>query len=241
MESRYERQVLVPLSLCDRTARLSTEGAFALFMDIAAEHAEFLGLGGAAMAARHRFWLTVRTRVRFFRCPALLEPVTAATWPGKPEKVRCERYYTLRSGDELLADGKTEWAVMDTDTKGICTLEGLYPPELTLPDETAGGGPFVRMRDAFDEAESARCLVRSTDIDLGGHMNNAAYVRALMGTFSSEERRALDIREMEVCFRAPCYEGETLSVRRRRTGAGTEIAMFRPEGKPALLARILRG
>ena len=61
MENRYHGQWIVPLSHCDETGRLSVQGALGEFMDIAALHAEQIGVGGADMAKRGLFWLTVRT------------------------------------------------------------------------------------------------------------------------------------------------------------------------------------
>ena len=50
MENRYRGQWIVPLSHCDETGRLSVQGALGEFMDIAALHAEQIGVGGADMA-----------------------------------------------------------------------------------------------------------------------------------------------------------------------------------------------
>lgn len=68
-------------------------------------------------------------------------------------------------------------------------------------------------------------------------MNNAAYLRALLGCFSTAEVAELAIREIDLVFRAPCYEGDELELRRMRTEAGLDLAFLR-EGKPAFLARL---
>lgn len=81
--------------------------------------------------------------------------------------------------------------------------------------------------------------MRSTDIDLGGHMNNAAYVRAFAGAFSSEERKALRVHETEAAFRAPCYEGDTLRLQRRSADGALELRASLPDGKTILLARVI--
>ena len=107
MENRYRGQWIVPLSHCDETGRLSVQGALGEFMDIAALHAEQIGVGGADMAKRGLFWLTVRTRIRFYKRPAMMQTVELETWPGTVEGMRCERYYTMKSGDALLAEAKS--------------------------------------------------------------------------------------------------------------------------------------
>ena len=53
MENRYRGQWIVPLSHCDETGRLSVQGALGEFMDIAALHAEQIGVGGVLADGAH--------------------------------------------------------------------------------------------------------------------------------------------------------------------------------------------
>ena len=238
MSSTYLRKLTVLPSMCDGEGRLGVPNAFALFMDIATEHAEALGIGMKDLMPRDLFWLTVRTKLSFHRRPAITEQAEAATWPEPPERSRCNRDYVLRQGDELLIEGKTEWMVMNMRTGRLHPADAVFPQGLELPEDRVLPGPYMRLDEGFEDAEDLGAYtVRSTDIDVGGHMNNAAYVRAIAGTFSSREWRALDIREMEVAFRAPCYEGETLRVQRRHTDPGVEIKLSR-DNKTIALARI---
>ena len=68
-------------------------------------------------------------------------------------------------------------------------------------------------------------------------MNNAAYVRALLGALSTEELKTLHTGRMDVIFRSPCFEGETLSLERRKSESGLDLR-FVKDGGTALLARI---
>ena len=65
-------------------------------------------------------------------------------------------------------------------------------------------------------------------------MNNVAYVWMLLGTFPSAELHR--IREMETHYRRPCFEGETLSIRRRRTEDGWQLAAVKESGETAVSA-----
>ena len=42
-------------------------------------------------------------------------------------------------------------------------------------------------------------------------------------------------RELEIIYRSPCFEGDVLTVRRRKTEGGWELAAHLPDGKPAVL------
>ncbi|MBR0313208.1 MAG: hypothetical protein IJQ98_12535, partial [Oscillospiraceae bacterium] len=81
MENRYTQEYAVLPSVCDSSAHLGIPDTFALFMDLAAIHAEQLEFDTPRLMKQGLFWLTVRTRVRFLRRPKMAERVTLATWP----------------------------------------------------------------------------------------------------------------------------------------------------------------
>ena len=99
----WTREFLISPELCGMDGRLGVLGGLTLFQALAAEHAEQIGVGGADMAKRGLFWLTVRTRIRFYKRPAMMQTVGLETWPGPGEGMRWERYYTLKRGDALPA------------------------------------------------------------------------------------------------------------------------------------------
>ncbi|MBQ1371539.1 MAG: hypothetical protein IIY70_01280 [Oscillospiraceae bacterium] len=238
MEAQMTRELIVLPSDCDREAKLSVPDLFAWFMDVATLHAQSLGVGIDDMLARGQFWLAVKTKVHILRRPRMMEPVSLFTRPLAPEKIRTIREYRLEREGELLAEGKTEWAVLDTNTGKLCPMAGIFPAELELAKEPAYPVPFARLNPDFSEAEPVgQYTVRSTDIDVGGHMNNVAYLRAVFGLLSGKELEQLPCRELEIIYRSPCFEGDTLSVRRRRTEGGWELAALLPDGKPAVLLR----
>ena len=65
MEGYFKKEFVLTPDYCDARAGLSPYGAFTIFQAIATEHAERIGVGGAAMAKRGEFWLTVHSRVDF--------------------------------------------------------------------------------------------------------------------------------------------------------------------------------
>lgn len=240
MQPIFEQNILIPPSACDYSGRLGYAGAFAVLMDLATEHAEHLGIGLAAMKAKNRFWVTVRTKIIFHERPAVSEAVRLITWPEKPGAVRCNRSYEIRRGDKLLIAGRTEWAVMNTEANAIAPAADLFPADLDYVSGSSVSEPFVRIPARFDGTEPfASYTVRSTDIDLGGHMNNAAYPRALFGAFSAKELEAMQARSIDLIFRAPCYEGEKLDFYKKESGGVTDLRIARGD-ETVLLARIAR-
>ena len=238
MKCVFSREMMILPSQCDFSGRLGVPDAFGLFMDIATEHAEALGIGTRVLMERDLFWLTSRTRARFLKRPRMTETVTVSTWPETPERSRCNRDYVIERGGEVLVEGKTEWMVTNLKTGRLHPADSVFPEGLELETRRVLPEPFMRLNEDFTGAEDVGTyVVRSTDIDLGGHMNNVAYLRALAGAFSAEAWRAMDVHELEAAYRRPCFEGDELLLQRRDAADGVELRFSR-EGVTVLTARI---
>ena len=101
--------------------------------------------------------------------------------------------------------------------------------------------PFGMIDEAFGEAPFAEHTVTATDIDMAGHMNNVAYVRAIVNAFSVKAWRKLDVREMTVVFRASAHEGDRLLLQKRQSGDILDLRGSLPNGKTIVLARLITG
>lgn len=238
MNSSFTKELTILPSLCDSRALLGVPAAFALFMDVATEHACLLGCGLDTLGGRGLFWLAVRTRVRFHRRPAMFEKTVLTTWPEPPKRLRAERNYVLSQDGQQLVTGRTEWTLLEQDTGRLHPVADVFAPGQDFRTEPVWNEPFERMANEPLE-EFARYTVRSTDIDLGGHMNNAAYIRALASVFSDEAWQGLGIYELEIAYRAPCYEGDTLCWQKRERPGGFSLRAALPDGKTIALAHIL--
>ena len=238
MKALYTRELTVLPSMCDYTGALGIPDTFSLFMDAATEHAEVLHIGMNSLIQQGLFWLAVRSKARFLRRPRLTEQVRIVTWPETPERSRCNRDYVVEAGGETLIEGKTEWMLMNMKNHRLYPVDRVFPPDMEIEPRRVLPEPFLRLPETLDGAEAfGRYTVRSTDIDIGGHMNNAAYLRALAGAFSTEQWSALQIHELEVSYRIPCFEGQVLDLEKKATPEGLDIRMG-SEGKSVLLARI---
>ena len=241
MECKLEKQVSVALSMCDNTGRLAIPHIFSLFMDLAAEHGDAIGVGMDVLSNKGLFWLTVKTKICIYQRPRLLQTLNAVTWPEVPGRIRCDRSYQLTHNGELVAAGKTEWAMLEVKTGRLARIADNYPPSLEHYERTACEGAYAKIPDDFSACpEIGRYTVRSTDIDLGQHMNNAAYVHAIFGAFSCREMADMPIREVDILFRSPCYEGDLLSICRRDVSDGMEIGVLQQDGSTAAAAKIFR-
>ena len=240
MNTKFEKKSNVALSLCDNTGKLSIYNIFTLFMDIATEHANELKLSSDDLG-ENLFWVTVRTKVQILERPKMSSEMTLTTWPEKPSRVRANRHYLISDGETPLIKGKSEWTVVDTATGKLCRVGDLYPDGFEFSDDIAIENKFSRISDDFSDTQTlCEYTVRSIDIDLVQHMNNAAYIRTLMGAFSAKELTENPIKEIEIAYKAQSYEGETLTIKYRDTEQGVEYLMVKPDSTVAATIRIIK-
>ena len=236
MITKYDVPMTIYPSRADASGRLSIPDCFGMFMDIAAPHAALLGCGTEDLAKEDLFWLTVKSKVKIIRRSYMMEKVVVSTWPRMPEEMRCIRDYSITQGDKTLVSGKTLWAVMNMKNGKLSRVDKLYPEGFEAFPEIAIEDPFLKFDRDFDTEIFATYQVRSTDIDFGGHMNNIAYIRALSGAFTVEEWNRMNLKEMEIHYKAPCFEGSILNLQRKTADGYTQICATLPNGKVVLYA-----
>lgn len=227
-------------SSCDHTGRLGLFDTFKTFMDLANEHARILGIDQAVLMGRNQFWLTVKTRVRFYSRPKMDKPLVAETWPMKPGSLRTDRCYRLTCEGEPVAEGKTEWAVMDFSTGRLASLSTVFATDFEFNPDRVDIDEFPRivLSEQPDEVRGPY-RVSSSDTDMGMHMNNTAYVRALLGLFTTKELDQMDIQDICIIFKASAHEGDMLTMPIQRNGNIIDTGLVFEDGKPAVLARIV--
>ena len=238
MEARYEKAVTVLPGMVDSTGRLGVADTFCLFMDVATEAAGAMGVGWETLMRQGMFWITVKTRVRFMKRPALLDGIRVETWPQAPDQWRCNRHYRISRGGEALVLGKTEWAIVNVGTGQVRAMADVLPPDFPYPDEEACPGPFPMIGGDFAEPPYAVHRVVATDIDMARHMNNVAYVRAIVNSFSLRQWEDMGVEQMDVIFLGQAHEGDELRLQKRAGEGFVDVRGSLPGGGTAVLARL---
>ena len=199
----FEKQIVLTPDLCGRRAGLSPLAAFTIFQGIASEHAEAIGVGGAAMAKRGEFWLTVHSRVDFYEPAYLMDALTAQTWPERCEgrDIRCFRSYRLTHGEKTVALGRTQWAILGPEGKILRFEQSGFPADFPFRPGAAIDEPPTRFHDDLTQDEMVYPhLVRATDIDMGRHMNNVVYIRLLLDQWTADFHNEHVVKRFEIAY-----------------------------------------
>ena len=159
-------------------------------------------------------WVVRKTVIEVRAFPRYLEPLELATWCSGTGSHWAERRISIRGGAGSGIEAAATWVHFDAGTGRPSRIPSGF-------DEIygeAGGGRKVRARldhpDPTEEADLARFPwpLRFTDLDVLGHVNNAACWQIVEQALSSRRDLRAPLRA-EVQHRTAIERGATVDVR----------------------------
>jgi len=165
----------VRLGDTDPEGRLRPDAAARYLHDVAADDWDDTGIDSGDL------WVVRRTAMRLGaggRWPTLGEPVTATTWCSGTGAAWAERRSDLAVDGEVLVETESLWVPLDS-----VRPRRISAGFLQVYGEAAGGRKVsgrVAAPDMATDAERRPWPLRRVDLDIAGHVNNAASWTALV-------------------------------------------------------------
>lgn len=192
------------LADCAPSGRVRLDALARWTQDIAYADAEDAGLSQRAA------WVIRRSRMRVRRFPRFGEQFELATFCSGLGRMWAERRTSIaRAADDAGTDEvelATLWVHLDPRNGHPFPLTA---EELAMWGETAGGRHVTaRLRHSAPEAveDSTPWWFRATELDLAGHINNAAYLQPLEEELLRQgDPTSIDL---EIEYRSPAQPGE---------------------------------
>jgi acyl-ACP thioesterase len=175
-------------------ARLRLDGLARIVQDVSDEDAATAVVDGMGV------WILRRLVMRIEHTPRFRADLVATTWCSGVGPRWAERTSQLRAGDRLCVDAVAIWVHTDPATGAPIAL----PPGFddVWGPSAAGRRVSARLQHAAPPAGAVRrpWPLRATDIDVVGHVNNAAYWQAIEDELARRGRPR--VRTAEIEFRA---------------------------------------
>ena len=201
-----------------RTYECGVDGRIKLFslmqylQEIAALHAEQLGLGFERLSEMDGYWVLSNIRIEINRLPGRDDEVTLKTWPSGYSRTIATREFVGKDQQvsELFRAG-SEWMVLNKQTN---RLKNLFKLELNLPKMGVKALPdeFVRLESRSEYNKAGKVLVSHSAIDLNGHVNNTEYVRWGMDVLRRTFKLDKNIRSVQATYLSEVFEGDELDL-----------------------------
>ena len=203
----FEQEFWPGFADCAPSGRLRLDAVARWLQDIA-----YADVVDAELADR-AVWVVRRTRIRVRRFPRVGEAYRGATFCSGMGRMWAERRTSIspHDGQESHVEAATIWVHLDPLTGRPIPFS---EPEASLYGPSAAGRRVTaRLRHPIPSWREQRSpwSFRATELDIAGHINNAAYWQPLEEELLARpEPERVDV---ELEYRTPCQPGEKLVLR----------------------------
>ena len=204
-------------------------------LEVAGTVADELGFGIANLHPRGVTWILTRLSVEMYELPTHCEKVRFETWIESNAHMLSTRDFRIYSGDKLIGQCKSVWAVLDLEKREIVNIfddpifEGCVDGEVL-------DMPRVRMTTIPEPTGCVPHKVLYSDIDYNGHCNSCRYLQAMTDAYLPDyygKKVRLDIN-----YSKEAMLGETLQTNYLITEDGVQYQQKNEAGETSCSAKI---
>ena len=211
MQPIYVKEFEVSPVAVDQFGRLKASRLLAYLQDVAGDHSAILGTDQKALTDKNLFWAVIRHRVQITRLPQSGEKLRIETWPMPTTRTAYPRSTIAydEAGNECFRSISL-WILMDAASRAM-VLPGKSGVEV-------GGllrGCELRTPSSLLPREMGSLqerIVRYTDLDINGHMNNCRYLDWVEDLLPSAFHAGHEIREFTLCYMSEVRENEPVQL-----------------------------
>ena len=204
-------------------------------LEVAGTVADELGFGIQVLHPRGVTWILTRLSVEMYELPTHCEKVRFETWIESNSHMLSTRDFRIYSGDKLIGQCKSVWAVLDLAKREIVNIfddpifEGCVDGEVL-------DMPRVRMTTIPEPTGCVPHKVVYSDIDYNGHCNSCRYLQAMTDAYLPDyygKKVRLDIN-----YSKEAMLGETLQTNYLITEDGVQYQQKNEAGETSCSAKI---
>ena len=211
---------------CGADCKLKLKSIFDIFQDAAAEHADILGCGMENMLKLKTLWVLSRQKILINRLPGVGENITVETYPCGMERLFAIREYRIYDEQNILIiQGTAAWLILDMDKmrpkKLSEELLALVPDNSNMPVSFHSLDKIPVCKN-----ESIHCFssqIRSSDIDMNRHLNNANYAAMVQDAVHSMGKDVENISCVEINYLRSGQTGENIDVHMLQNENGISV------------------
>ena len=204
-------------------------------LEVAGTVADELGFGIAALHPRGLTWILTRLSVEMYELPTHCEKVRFETWIESNAHMLSTRNFRIYSGDKLIGQCKSVWAVLDLAKREIVNIFD-DPMFANCVDGEVIDMPRVRMTTIPEPTGIVPHKVVYSDIDYNGHCNSCRYLQAMTDAYLPDyygKKVRLDIN-----YQKEAMLGEELQTLYLVTEDGVQYQQKNSHGETSCSAKI---
>ena len=232
---KYSYEYEIKYQEVDGKKRLRLFNLENYLLEVAGTVADELGFGIQVLHPRGLTWILTRLSVEMYEMPTHCEHVRFETWIENNVHMLSTRNFRIYSGDKLIGQCKSVWAVLDLEKREIVNcfddpiFEGCVDGEVIEM-------PRVRMTTIPEPTGCAPHKIVYSDIDYNGHCNSCRYLQAMTDAYLPDyygKKVRLDIN-----YSKEAMLGETLMTHYLVTEDGVQYQQKNENGETSCSAKI---
>ena len=179
---KYHYEYEIKYQEVDGKKRLRLFNLENYLLEVAGTVADELGFGIQVLHPRGLTWILTRLSVEMYEMPTHCERVRFETWIESNVHMLSTRDFRIYSGDKLIGQCKSVWAVLDLEKREIvnCFDEPIFEG---CVDGEVMDLPRVRMTTIPEPTGVAPHKIVYSDIDYNGHCNSCRYLQAMTDAY----------------------------------------------------------
>jgi acyl-ACP thioesterase len=206
----------------------SLETLCRIFQEAAWNHAEALGFGFEQLEKQQKIWVLSRLLIKVHRYPRWGETIRIHTWPRPVDGALAMRdFQMLDRRGEVLVSGSSAWLILDAHSRKPQRPGKLLSAFSTDPNHRATQRDSEKIAEVETLEPGIEFLVRYSDIDVNGHVNNARYVGWLLDCYSLEFHQHHFVSQLEINYLGETRAGEKLASARVEVAPGQYVHSMR--------------
>lgn len=170
---RYRSDLQLTENDFDRAGNVKAASLMRAFQEIAAAHAESLGMGFSDLLAQNYIWVMTKLRFKIYETLNKAERYAFETYPRPKKGVTFFRdYYLYDDAGRLMVAGSSQWCIINFITRRIERTAIDFHGEYIDRQPFEEGIEKIRTEHLVPVGSH---LVEKTDLDKNQHTNNCRY------------------------------------------------------------------
>ena len=204
-------------------------------LEVAGTVADELGFGIQALHPMGITWILTRMSVEMYALPTHCEKIRIETWIESNVHMLSTRNFRIYSGDTLIGQCKSVWAVLDLEKREIVNCFDMPIFEGSVDGEVLEMAR-VRMTTIPEPTGCVPHKVVYSDIDYNGHCNSCRYLQAMTDAYLPDYY-GKTVR-LDINYSKEAMLGETLMTNYLVTADGVQYQQKNENGETSCSAKI---
>ncbi len=210
---KFQKEFEICSYECDSNGELRLRSLFNLFQDMADNHASIIGVGYEYCTQHQLGWVGGAYHVQIDKMPVWKNKIILRTWPSRKTAVTAIREFEVIDAVTglTMVRASSQWVLIDSVRhRPVSVLSHLEHCDAI--DERKVNTDFRKLSAPEREDIKIPQIIRTDDIDLNCHVNNAVYPTWILDALPSEFMQTHELSEIQIQYKSAAKTGNTVLV-----------------------------